>query len=243
MPCHRSPGAAHLVRDLQLFQRRLKSKTHGAGAIEDGDLLRGMAALDQPLDRSRHLPRLDVRSTIPTDGNLAGAVDNRLIVLVAPDAVFGDQSLGCADDLRCRAIIAVQHMNLRARVSPWKVNDEPHVGSPKGVERLVVIADHPQVRARFHEVIEQPNLSGVDVLIFVDEHMVVRAGDRRRIGGIPIHCPHHQRHHVGEVDGAGGAKGFLVDLEEINRVAENLVIADLRGEARGVQEALLRPRR
>ena len=46
--------------------------------------------------------------------DLAGIRHGRVIILAAPLAIVGDQPLGGRDDLRCRAIIAVQDVNLRS---------------------------------------------------------------------------------------------------------------------------------
>src|SRR4029077_20928360 len=120
-------GAAHLVGNPQPVQGRLQSQTNRAGAIQDRDLLGGMAALEQLCDRPSHLPRLDLRRLVAADDNLAGVGNGWLIVLVATRAIVADQPLGGRDDLRCRAIIAVETMNLRASILLRKVQDKANV--------------------------------------------------------------------------------------------------------------------
>src|SRR5579862_7784546 len=225
---------------MQALQGRLKSEPDHAGAIQYGNLAWVETVLEQFGNCSGDLPCFDPPSPVSADDDLARIGDDWLIVLVAAGPVVGDQSLGHSDNLRCRAVIAPEDGNLRARLFLRKVQNIPHVRCPERVQDLVIVAYYPQARARFHEMVYQTNLPRVDVLIFVYEHMVICASQRRRRGRIVVHCANQQRHHVGEVDGAGAAKGLFVDPEEFRGVAKNLVaIIYLCGEALGVEQAFL----
>jgi hypothetical protein len=52
-------------------------------------------------------------------------------------------------------------------------------------------------------IVDESNLPGIDVLIFIDEHMIVGAGDRTATGFIFSHRFDDKWNHVREIDGAG----------------------------------------
>src|SRR6516164_3816602 len=240
--CHSLPevaGAAHLVGNLQLLQRGLKGKTDRADAIKDSDVARRMMLeqLDHP---PRHLPCLDLGGAVAPDDDLARIGNHRLVVFVSPGVIVRDQPLGGCYDPRCRTIVAIQNVNMRAAVLVRKVERIAQVRCPERVERLVILANRPQVPPRLHEAIDQLDLAGVDVLIFVNEKMVVCARDSLAVGGIPGHGPNHKRHHIGKVDRTGTVESPLVDPEELHRIHQHLVAGiNARGEAFRILKALL----
>src|SRR3984893_2953343 len=140
-----------------------------------------MSVLEQPGYAFSYLPRLNLRRPITANDHLAGIRRDRLGVFLAARTVVDDQPLGGCDDLRCRAVIAVDDVNLDVAILAREVQDEPHIRSPESIERLVVVADRPQVHARGYEAIDQFDLSGVNVLILIDKHMVIRPGNRRGV--------------------------------------------------------------
>src|SRR6516164_210200 len=193
--------------------------------------------LDHP---PRHLPCLDLGGAVAPDDDLARIGNHRLVVFVSPGVIVRDQLLGGCYDPRCRTIVAIQNVNMRAAVLVRKVERIAHVRCPERVERLVIIANRPQVHPRLHEAIDQLDLAGVDVLIFVNEKMVVCARDSLAVGGIPGHGPNHKRHHIGKVDRTGTVESPLVDPEELHRIHQHLVAGiNARGEAFRILKALL----
>jgi hypothetical protein len=131
-------------------------------------------------------------------------------------------------------------MDLNAAVFARKIEDETHVRGPERVESLVVVADRPELHARGHKTVDELHLSGIDVLIFIDEHMVIHASRGGRIARISFHGADQQRHDVGEVDGAGVAERDLVNAEEFHGPAEHFIVGVDRGrKARRIEQAFL----
>ena len=62
----------------------------------------------------------------------------------------------------------------------------------------------PKADAVVYEMVDESNLTGIDVLIFIDQHVIVGAGDR---------TANDKWDHVGEIDGAGVSECLLVNLE------------------------------
>ena len=98
------------------------------------------------------------------------------------------------------------------------------VGGAEGEQRLVVVAHRPEMHPARPEMLDQPVLAEVDVLVLVDEQVVDGACHGAAIGGVVAHGAEQQRHHVGEIDGAGVAQGLLVDGEELGRAVADLVV-------------------
>src|SRR2546423_12427344 len=103
-----------------------------------------MPAMKYPGYRLRHLPRLDLRRTIAADDDLAGLRGHRLAILLTARTVVDDQSLSGRDDLRRRPVVAIDNVDLDVAILARKVQDEPHVRRPEGIEGLIVVADRPQ---------------------------------------------------------------------------------------------------
>jgi hypothetical protein len=106
-------------------------------------------------------------------------VVNRLAVLFIARTVVPDQSPGGCDDLRRRTVIAVDDVDLDVAILVRKVQDEPHVRRPERIERLVVVADRPQLHARGHETIDQHGL-GFGLLVGLDPLQDCRLGTSLR---------------------------------------------------------------
>ena len=89
-------------------------------------------------------------------------------------------------------------------------------------------------------MIDELDLTRIHVLILINQHVIIGARDPAPICLIGGHCLDDQRHHVGEVDGASGAQGRLVDLEIPDSLDQYVVVSLDRGfERGGIEQALL----
>ena len=154
------------------------------------------------------------------------------------------QRLRRIDDGSSRPVIDLEGVNPGARVMAAKIEDRADIGGAKRVKRLVVVTDRPQLDTRGDEMGDQVELARVNILVFVDQHVVKGPGDRAATGCVVRHRPRHQRHHVGEIDRPGIAQRRLVDVEELDgrRVVRPQLIrlvTDHAREAGGVDQPLL----
>ena len=86
------------------------------------------------------------------------------------------------DRLR-RAVVLLQRDERRAGELPREVEDVPEVRAAERVDALRVVADDGELpMARAHAA-KDARLEQVGVLVLVDEHVVVEAGDARAEGG------------------------------------------------------------
>src|SRR6266404_4523691 len=115
-------------------------------------------------------------------------------------------------------------MNLGSGIFRREFQNIANIGSPKCVKRLIIVADRPQLYAVVDELIDEPDLTGIDVLELVDEQVVITSRDRSAIGFAARHRLDHERNHVGEIDGARVLERSLIDAKIPGGLDENLVV-------------------
>ena len=94
-----------------------------------------------------------------------------------------DDGVGSLQDLRRAAVVPGQREHPRWRVEALrKGQDVPHLGAAKGIDRLRVVAHSGQPLALRFERLQDVGLQAVDVLHFVDQHVVEAAADALRHG-------------------------------------------------------------
>ncbi len=74
---------------------------------------------------------------------------------------------------------------------------------PEPVDGLLRVADNPKVLAVRADRLDQSDAAAVDVLVFVDQHMVVGALDACLDCGVSLEQADRHRHQVAEVDAVG----------------------------------------
>src|SRR5579859_5922256 len=88
-----------------------------------------------------------------------------------------------SDNIGQRAIVAAQRQDLRAGVIPLEL---PNVGwrsAAKAIDRLILIADDPDIGALARQQLEQHAAGAVDVLKLIDQNLLIALlylGQRRR---------------------------------------------------------------
>ena len=88
------------------------------------------------------------------------------------DALRGEEQMsaeapgGAQGDHVGRSAVALRELG-------WEVEDAAHLGTAEAVDRLMRIADRHQVAAVSGELGQQSHLTGIGVLVFVDEHVLV----------------------------------------------------------------------
>src|SRR6202022_5094021 len=87
----------------------------------------------------------------------------------APAAVVRDDGGGGLQDLRRRAVVALERYDSRGRKILVEAEDVLDLRSPPAVDRLVLVAHGAEGVRAFAEEAHQRILGNVRVLIFVDE--------------------------------------------------------------------------
>ena len=111
-----------------------------------------------------------------------GRRDDWLIILVDASSVVADQPFRRQHDLGCGAIIAIEHMHRCRGIFLRELENVTNVGGSEGIERLIVVADRPEPDAVIDEMIDELDLARIDVLIFINQHVIIGARDRAPIG-------------------------------------------------------------
>ena len=86
---------------------------------------------------------------------------------------MADQPFCRQHDVGTGTVIAIEGVYIGGGEFLCEFRDVANIGSPEGVECLVVIADRPKPGAVIDEMIDEPNLTRIDVLVFIDEHMII----------------------------------------------------------------------
>ena len=94
---------------------------------------------------------------------------------------MADQPFCRQYDVGTGTVIAIEGVYGGGREFLCEFQDVANIGSSEGVERLVVIADRPKSDAVIDEMIDETDLTRIDVLIFIDQHVIVGARDRATI--------------------------------------------------------------
>ena len=180
--------------------------------------------MDQAGDRTADLADFHIGRRIATHHDRAFLGAGGRIVLRDAGAVLRDQPFRDRHDLGRRAIVAVEDVQQRVGMTALELERVAHIRRPEREQRLVVVTDRPELHAARAEMLDQAMLAGIDVLILVDEQVVDRARDRAPVGRMVGDRLQEQRHHVGEIDGAGFPQRRLIDGEELRGAMARLVV-------------------
>ena len=130
--------------------------------------------------------------------------------LAEPAAVVGDQAGGGGEDMRGRAVVALQADDPGAGEVALEAQDVADLGAAPRVDRLVVVADAAQVVMALRQRPQPQVLGDVGVLVLVDQNVaelaLVLAGDLRMLAeqGQDV------QQQVAEVGGVERAQPLLV---------------------------------
>ena len=182
------------------------------GAHQDRHLVEHDALALELLDLLADGARLLLRVPRRGDGDarrlrVLGVCEQRL---AEPPLVVADQVRGGAQDMRGRAVVALQADHLGAGKILLEAQDVVDLGPAPAIDRLVVVADAADVRLRLApdrraRLCQQPQpqiLRHVGVLVLVDQHVaeaVVIVGEHVGVGAQDGQRLQHQVAEVGGV--------------------------------------------
>ena len=190
-------------------------------------------------------------------GLLTMAVAIRVETALRVAGAHRDREAGKAgDDLRHRAIVALQPAALAAgKVLLPKPGHVEGRRTSKPIDRLLGVADHPEIAAIGPQRVQQAHAAAVHVLILIDQDVIIlrlqRCADRR----IFLEQLHRQGDEVAEVDAMRVALELFIGRVDTGHLAGALgSFARLRilrfrqhrtgkrGVGFGVDDLVLRPR-
>ena len=157
-----------------------------------------------------------------------------------------EDSIGEAEDLGRRAVVALEADEPGRRVSLVEPEEVVARRPSERVDRLVLVADDPDVLAAAKPRVEERLLQRVRVLVLVDREPAISITDFIGDGGVRLDQPDRQFEHVLEVDPPGAPLGdFVAAIQTGHEVGgEGSVAADRDGAVlvgRGVDPTRLRP--
>ena len=167
-------AADHLVRDLLAHEHVLEHAALRVRPVEDGDLRRRPAVLDEARDLGGDEARLGVLVLDLDDLHRLALAELREEALRLAVAVVLDHRVRGAEDRVRRAVVLLERDRLRAREVALEVEDVVDVGAAEAVDRLVRVADGEHVPVLRGEQLQQPVLRVVRVLVLVDEDVAER---------------------------------------------------------------------
>src|SRR6185295_15048202 len=164
-------AAADLEGDLLPGELHLELHRVVVGAVEDGAVAQVEALVlqvDDPLgDEARLLGRVAGADGL---GPAAFGAD-RAEGLLELALVVGDGVVREPEDLRDRAVVDLELVDLRLRVPLGKIDDVGEIRAAEGVDRLRVVADDHEVAVDAGDELDDLRLQPVRVLVLVDEHV------------------------------------------------------------------------
>ncbi len=154
---------------------------------------------------------------------------------------MGDQPGGGGEDVRGRAIVALQTDHRRAGEVALEAEDVADLGAAPGVDRLVVVADAADVAVGPRQGAQPEVLGDVGVLILVDEdvaELALVAFENVRLGGEQRQRVQQQ---IAEIAGVQHPQPLLILAVERQREAVGGVRALGGGDLVGHEAAVLPP--
>ena len=161
-----------------------------------------------------------------------------------PTRVAGDQRVGGVDDLRRRTVVFLEPHDRGPRPAAGEFEDVRDLGTPPGIDRLVVVPHHAEAAVVAGQGRHDPLLDAAGVLIFIDEQVV----KPRRLGLADFfmlgeEVVHHEQQVV-EVNRARRSQGLLVTavsrggkLPGISRVGRDRVEGGIGPHCRALPAA------
>ena len=146
-------------------------------AVEDGDVLRAIPALQGALDvADDHLVLLGGVVEEGDEGLAAGRRARRQEGLLELLGIAGDGGVGHGEDLGGGAVVALELDDAAVGPPLREVHDVAEVRAAPGVDALEVIAHGHQVAVTRGQAVDELRLDGVGVLVFVHEHVAETGG-------------------------------------------------------------------
>ena len=138
-------AADHLVGDALAHEHVLEHAALRVRAVDDGDLARAVALLDQARDLGGDEARLGVLVLGLDDAHRLALAEVRPEVLLLAVAVVRDDVVGDLQDRVRRAVVLLERDHLRVREVAFELEDVADVCASEGVDRLVRVPDRHQV--------------------------------------------------------------------------------------------------
>ena len=135
--------------------------------------------------------------------------------LAEPALVVGDEVRGGAEDVRGRAVVALEADDRGAGKILLEAQDVVDLGAAPAVDRLVVVADAADVRPPLGEQPQPEILRDVGVLVLVDQHVaeaLVVVGEHVRV---LAEDPQRLEEQVAEIGGVQRLQPVLVGGVEL----------------------------
>ena len=137
----------------------------GVGAVENGGV---PGVLRRELGYCFRL-FFGSRSFNDADENAFGILGPKALRLL--EGVVAHHGRGGADDVRRRAVILFEEHDARVREVAFEVQEIAEIRAAERVDGLVVVPHHADVPVVFGKQTNEGVLRGVDVLVFVHEHV------------------------------------------------------------------------
>ncbi len=204
--------ADDLVRDVLPHEHVLEDSRLRIRPVEDRDLARRHAAVDERCDLGGDEPRLRVLvlDLDDADGVSLAEVGEEALRLAL--AVVLDDGVGGAEDVVRRAVVLLERDDLGAGEVALELHDVADVRAAERVDRLVRVADRADVPVLAAEELQQPVLRVVRVLVLVDEDVAERLPPARERLGEALEHFHGEHDQVVEVDGVRRVEPPLVQV-------------------------------
>jgi hypothetical protein len=209
----------HHVGNVVLEELLLEGSRLGVGAIEDRALAEGAALSPHGVEDAPHgVLRLValVGSLVEADGVASAAFGDEALLLAG--LVVSDHARGAVEDGSGGAVVPLETDHARLGMVLLEVEDVADVGTPPGVDRLVGIPYHAEVAVLPGQLVDQPVLHAVRVLVLVHQHVlpapaivVEDLGEAiEELGGLD--------QQIAEVEGVGVGEEPLIGGIELHRL-------------------------
>ena len=130
--------------------------------------------------------------------------------------------VGNIENLLARAVVGLEHHRRRSGEDHLEFEYVPRFGRTKGVQRLRVVADHRDPRIATTQSHKHIHLQSVDVLVFVDEHVVKRSG-KTRTEAVVLHRGAPEQEEVVEIDKPRGTLATNVPAADLGDRVDEIV--------------------
>ena len=204
--------ADHLVRDVLADEHVLEHARLRVRPVEDRDLARGQALVDQAGDLGGDEPRLGVLVLDLEHAHRIALAEVGEELLRLALAVVLDDRVRRAEDRVRRPVVLLERDDERPGEVALELHDVADVRASEGVDRLVRVADRGDVPVLVGEELEQPVLGVVRVLVLVDEDVAERLLPLFPRVREPLEHLHREHEQVVEVDRVRGVQAALVEL-------------------------------
>ena len=233
-------SADHVIRNAPAHQRLFDNSRLRVDSVEHHDLGRVGAALGgEPPDFARD------EVSLVAFGHAGKVGDQFARGVLGPQALFlalaivADDRVGGGQDGFGRAVVLLELEDARLGKVALEVQDVANVGAAPAVDRLVLVADHAQVRAAGRKRAHQQILHAVGVLVFVDQQMLRARLPSQQHARVALEDLVYVQQQVAEVHRVHRAQPFAI--EPVNRRQRSVaaVAAGAFGECCGTDGVIL----